>query len=400
MTLSSISVVSLNVNGMRDPKRRELVFEYLNRNNFDIAFLQDTRILSRRECLQWNTESRCRGFWSVGDSYSRGVGILIRVSDKFQNISCDVDFDGRVCVCDLTYNGSNLRFVSIYAPAVGSERLTILSQLDRYLLTRRKLILGGDFNCVLDLSLHRQGRNPSNGGTGSPELKRLLDKYNLRDVWRQQHPLLKTRTWSNKDQSIMSRLDKFYISSCLLADSRVTSGIKPCHLSDHDLIYLQLENLDRGVTWGRGVWKMNVPLLGQEKLRKELISFWTNWSQEKCLYSDEGKWWDDGKDEVKTLIMDYNKSVSRQSQEKRVHLMNKFHRLTQKFGLSPSETEQLQRVRADLLALDQECLEYSCIFFFALLLKFWSRREIIKKNGKIRKEKGKKRTRGRKDEKE
>jgi exonuclease III len=160
MVNSSLSVVSLNVDGMRDPKRRSLMFDYLNRYEYDIALLQDTRILNNRECMQWNAECRCRGFWSVGTVHSRGVGILIRDPAKFECISFDVDFDGRVCFCDLTFNGTPLRVVNIYAPTVGTDRLNFLSQLDKYLLTRRKVIMGGDFNLVLDIAMDRFGGNP------------------------------------------------------------------------------------------------------------------------------------------------------------------------------------------------------------------------------------------------
>ena len=54
---NSLSVISLNVNGMRDPKRRRLMFDYLSKHVYDIALLQDTRIVNKRECLQWSAES-------------------------------------------------------------------------------------------------------------------------------------------------------------------------------------------------------------------------------------------------------------------------------------------------------------------------------------------------------
>jgi hypothetical protein len=98
----------------------------------------------------------------------------------------------------LTFNGTPLRVVNIYAPTVGTDRLNFLSQLDKYLLTRRKVMMGGDFNLVLDIAMGRFGGNP-HGSIGSPELKRLLSKYHLIHIWRHQHPSLKTCTWSNAD---------------------------------------------------------------------------------------------------------------------------------------------------------------------------------------------------------
>ncbi|CAB4030140.1 Hypothetical predicted protein [Paramuricea clavata] len=180
-----------------------------------------------------------------------------------------------------TFNGTPLQIVNIYAPTVGTDRLNFLSQLDKYLLTRRKVIMGGDFNLVLDIDMDRFGGSPR-ASISSPELKRLLSKYHLIDIWRHQHSSLK------RDRSIMSRLDKFYISVDLVDD---------------------------------------------------------NWTEAKILFSDVGEWWDEGKAEIKHIIIEYSKAVRQQINEQRVHLMNKFHRLSEKTILSPHELEQLQRVR-------------------------------------------------------
>ena len=204
--------------------------------------------------------------------------------------------------------------------------------------------------------MDRFGGNSSHGSIGSPEMKRLLSRYHLVDIWRKQHPKLKTCTWSNADRSIMSRLDKFYISS-ELADDRAVSGIHPCHLSDHDLISLALFDTDHVITWGGGVWKLNTSLLGHAKLRDAMKSFWADWSESKALFQDIGEWWDEGKSEMRNIIIEYSQSVKKKSNEQRAHLMNQFHRLSGKCNLSPEELAQLQRVRTELCDLDCKRLE-------------------------------------------
>ena len=181
-----------------------------------------------------------------------------------------------------------MRIVNVYVHTLGTDRLEFLSNPDRYLLASRKIIMGGDFNFVLDVAMDRFGGNPSHGSIGSPEMKRLLSKYHLVDIWRKQHPKLKTCTWSNADRSIMSRLDKFYTSSDL-ADDWAVSGIHLLHLSDNDLISLTLFDTDHVIIWGRGVWKLNTPLLGHEKLHDAIKSFWADWSESKALFQDIGE---------------------------------------------------------------------------------------------------------------
>jgi hypothetical protein len=91
------------------------------------------------------------------------------------------------------------------------------------------------------------------------------------------------------------------------------------------------------------------------------------------LFSDVGEWWDEGKAEIKHIIIEYSKAVRRQINEQRVHLMNKFHRLSEKTNLSPHELEQLQRVRSDLCELASQRLEGA---------KIRSRVRIIRNNEK------------------
>ena len=104
---------------------------------------------------------------------------------------------------------------------------------------------------------------------------------------------------------------------------------------------------------------MNTSLLKHEKLRSEIISFWSDWTEAKMLFSDVGEWWDEGKAEIKHIIIEYSKAVRQQINEQRVHLMNKFHRLSEKKNLSPHELEQLQRVRSDLCELASQRLKSS-----------------------------------------
>ena len=101
---------------------------------------------------------------------SRGVGILLRDPTQVSNVTFQTDYDGRIVVCDLTYEEQQLRILCLYAPTDGSERIAFFATLDRYITTRRSIILGGDLNCMLDLNLDKRGGNSSLGDTGAPNL--------------------------------------------------------------------------------------------------------------------------------------------------------------------------------------------------------------------------------------
>ena len=81
--MSEMSVVSLNVNGHRDHRKRRLLFDYLKYEKFDVIFLPETHIATVKDCVKWNNESGLKGYWGLGLSNSCGVGILLRDIDRF-----------------------------------------------------------------------------------------------------------------------------------------------------------------------------------------------------------------------------------------------------------------------------------------------------------------------------
>ena len=86
-------MVSLNVNGLRDHRKRRLLFDFLKYEKFDVIFLQETHIATVEDCVKWNKESfRC-------------------------------DAAGRIISLDCTFNSQDLRFINIYAPTDGTKRI-------------------------------------------------------------------------------------------------------------------------------------------------------------------------------------------------------------------------------------------------------------------------------------
>ena len=185
--MADLNLITLNVNGLRDFKKRCLLFDYLKLEKFDVIFLQETHVASVEDCILWNKESGLKGYWSLGTSKSCGVGILVRDPSRFKNCSFRCDDEGRIIVLDCSYCNQDFRFMSIYVPTDGSQRIDYFQNLDRYLVTRRRLIIGGDFNCLLDLAKDKRGGNATLGSTGGPHLKQVLTRFSLVDIWRQQH---------------------------------------------------------------------------------------------------------------------------------------------------------------------------------------------------------------------
>ena len=70
-------------------------------------------------------------------------------------------------------------------------------------------------------------------------LKRLIERYELLDIWRIQHPDLSRFTYRQKTPLIQSRLDFFLVSN-ILEDLIVSTEIIPSVWSDHSAIVFKL----------------------------------------------------------------------------------------------------------------------------------------------------------------
>ena len=90
-----------------------------------------------------------------GDGHVGGAAVLVNMkSDSVHmrdGVKCGMD--GRVCRVPVSIDGINTRITSIYAPVDPRGRRRFLDRLDEERWLHRDDIVGGDFNCVADVTL-------------------------------------------------------------------------------------------------------------------------------------------------------------------------------------------------------------------------------------------------------
>ncbi|PNH05108.1 Transposon TX1 uncharacterized protein [Tetrabaena socialis] len=122
--------------------------------------------------------------YSPGTAHSCGVATLLSAAASKRGIHVQqqaTDTEGRVVCVDLDVQQHRLRVVNAYAPAQGPVRRAWLPSLADYLETDRELLLGGDFNCVVeaaDESVPSACRRQ-----GAAELGSLMAAFGLVDAW-------------------------------------------------------------------------------------------------------------------------------------------------------------------------------------------------------------------------
>ena len=121
----TLTLATINVNGMRDNMKRDLVFNWLVAKNFNFICLQETHCVNNdidRWKLEWKNHGDGDSNWNCGSNESRGVAILL--SKMFSN---EVKFTfsdkiGRVMKCEIKTETALFHISNIYAPNIPIDR--------------------------------------------------------------------------------------------------------------------------------------------------------------------------------------------------------------------------------------------------------------------------------------
>jgi exonuclease III len=138
-------------------KRKKIFFDFNQKYSSDIIFLQETHSTPQIE-TEWNRDWDGQIFYSHGTSRSRGTAILIQrhLVDKVIEVSKDTD--GRFVIIVIEYT-----LINIYAPTQldENEQIMFLHTLRDELVLHEyeNIILGGDFNIVLNPCMDKKGGN-------------------------------------------------------------------------------------------------------------------------------------------------------------------------------------------------------------------------------------------------
>ena len=213
MKSTTLSVVSVNCNGLRDRKKRLKLYKWAQDLNIQILFLQETHftkdIIDSHDKYDWHG----RSFHSIGSSQSCGTSILIK-GKEIEVIDQRSFHDGRLNAVNISYSGETFWLINIYAPNALKLRKTFFETcfqfLEEHVLPSEGVILGGDFNTVMNFKYDKMGG----------VMKDFQDAIHLRvqsasnyliDIWRDQHlnDSEFTHEQSYKSQIIRTRIDFF-----------------------------------------------------------------------------------------------------------------------------------------------------------------------------------------------
>ena len=126
-----------------------------------------------------------KAFSSPGTAKSRGVSILISKAVNFNETQVLTDSDG----CYVIVHGQLLDTpVVLYAPNL--DKPEFFHNLSQLLLDlgSDQIILGGDFNQILDQDLDRSLPRCGTESRSAAAIRQLASDLGLTDIWRLMHP--------------------------------------------------------------------------------------------------------------------------------------------------------------------------------------------------------------------
>lgn len=337
--MMACNICSLNCNGIRDPSKRKQVFSWLHSKNCSIFFIQETHSLHSDEQI-WKQEWGGPVYYSHGTNDSRGVAILFEKHVNFEILDT-YGSEGRILMINLNLSGKEITLLNLYAP--NKDDITFFQKVATKLLEAdaMNMIIGGDFNLVLDLKVDKKGGLEKTHTNSCNFLKQFMGTQNVIDIWRIQHLDTRQFTWRRRNPyPIHCRLDMFLVSDSIQC-CIVRSSIVPGYRSDHSLVIINctFSEIDRGP----GYWKLNCSLLqDQEYLNmiKNIIKECTSQFEDENLTPD--LFWEMLKMEFRRNSINYSARKKREHLAEQQTIETEINNLEQNTNKTDQEHDRLQ----------------------------------------------------------
>ena len=189
----ALNVASINVRGLRDASKCTHLLAELSNLCVNIAAVQETHFTCETDC--WVLEGDFVVYSAFGSRLSAGVSLLVRRSlDAIVNVVFAGD-EGHLLVADVAVKTFDFRIAVVYAPNIAVERRLFLRRLGSFLDAKKRTVLVGDWNAVLDPKIDRADRGVSGVARCDSGLSDFLTEFDLVDRYRLYHPGREMWTW-------------------------------------------------------------------------------------------------------------------------------------------------------------------------------------------------------------
>ncbi len=321
MVKCDLKIVSINVRGLNDVKKRTSVFQFANKEKCDILFLQETYSSEIAE-NRWTQEWGGVGYFAHGTKHSCGVAILIRKGLGVDIEDICIDRQGRYVLLNIKLDNNTFTLINLYSPNKESEKVIFFTKLAQIMESKgvnaaSNIIIGGDWNVVLTAK-DKMGGNIYTKSKAAEEIYRIKETFNLLDIWRIRNEDVMRYTWRQKRPRIHCRLD-YWLVSHHITELVIDSKILPSVISDHSPITLCLSFIEEPEL-GCGHWKLNVSLLKDKTYVNDMKENITRWKEKYKALKDPNLQWDLLKYEIRKFSIAFSKRKRRNTRNRKDRL--------------------------------------------------------------------------------
>ena len=201
-TGSCLSMITLNVNGLNVPTKRQRLAEWIK--NKTPIYVVYKRTTSKQGTRRLKLKGWKNIFYANGDQNKAGVAILISYKIDFEIKAMRRDKEGHYIMIKGSIQAEDITIINIYATNIRAL------QYARQMLTRMKrdiksnTIIMGDFNTPLT-PLDRSTKQKTNKETQT--LNDTIDQLDLTDIYRTFHSKAMNFTFFSSAHGTFSRID-------------------------------------------------------------------------------------------------------------------------------------------------------------------------------------------------
>ena len=202
VTGSHLSIITLNVNGLNAPTKRQRLAEWIQKQDPSICCLQETH-LKTRDTYRLKVKGWKKIFHANRDQKKAGVAILISDKTDFKTKAVKRDKEGYYIMIKGSIQ-EDITIINIYAPNIGAL------QFVRQMLTSMKgeinnnTTIMGDFNTPLT-PMDRSTKWKFNKETQN--LNDTIDQLDLIDIYMTFHPKTMNFNFFSSAHGTFSRID-------------------------------------------------------------------------------------------------------------------------------------------------------------------------------------------------
>ena len=119
-TGSYLSIITLNVNGLKAPTKRQRLVEWIKNKTTIYAVFKS--LISKQGNIQTESEGQGKIFHAKGDQKKGGVAILMSDKIDFNVKAVKRDKEGHYIMIKVSLQEEDITIINIYAPNIGSPQ--------------------------------------------------------------------------------------------------------------------------------------------------------------------------------------------------------------------------------------------------------------------------------------